>query len=68
MKSKILKELKKELKTAEIKEYFAKKEYEDTDTKDLGKYSVNYAHYTKAQGYTNGILESIDIVERSQDE
>ena len=68
MKENILELLKKELRVAELKEELSKIDYKKTDTNDLGRYAVNYAHYTKAQGYTNGILEAIDLVIRIKEE
>ena len=56
----LLQALQKELKRAEEKEDRAGME----DTVSPSATSSNY--YVKAQGYTNGILEAIDIVKRHE--
>lgn len=68
MKKQILERLEAELETARLKEEIDKKVYEIADSSDIASYAIKYAHYTKSQGYTNGILEAIDIVNRIREE
>ena len=68
MKESILQLLNKELEIAQLKEDIAKREYQGTNINDIGKYSVNYAHYTKAQGYQNGIIEAIYLITRIKED
>ena len=68
MKENILELLKKELEIAKLKEDIAKREYEGADTADIGRYAVLYSYYTRAQGYTNGLLEAIDLVNRIKED
>lgn len=69
MKKEIIRRLEIELKMARLKEELAEKEYEEArDSKDVVKHAMKYAEYQKAQGYTNGILESLDIVRGFKEE
>lgn len=58
LKNKILEALEKELDTARNKENESELEYNRT------KKTISLGHWDTSIGYTNGIMEAIDIVKR----
>jgi hypothetical protein len=60
----LIEKLEVELKIAEEKEEIAKRENEATKAGDPYQIAIKFSDFTNAQGYTNGLLEAIDIVRR----